>query len=104
MTEPTNVADPGQIVAVLTEKALSDMPRMSVLMDRLTAALDDFKTKGDAGLEGTIRSVEACFDYFEDRKPNWRERGSNKPSTRNSRNAECSEERRIEQSPILQRS
>ena len=75
MTEPTNVADPGQIVAVLTEKALSDMPRMSVLMDRLTAALDDFKTKGDGGLEGAIRSVEACLDYFEDRKPDWRAKG-----------------------------
>jgi hypothetical protein len=75
MTNPTDVVDPGQIVAVLTEKALSDMPRMVTVMDRLTAALDDFKTKGDGGLEGAIRSVEACLDYFEDRKPDWKAKG-----------------------------
>ena len=45
------------------------------LINRLTAALDDFKTKGDGGLEGALSCVEACLDYFEGRKPDWVQEG-----------------------------
>jgi hypothetical protein len=76
MTEPTQKRiNLTEIATAIGQEALSDVPRLIFLEERLMAALDHFKTKGDGGLEGAQSCVEACFDYFKERRPDWVEKG-----------------------------
>jgi hypothetical protein len=76
MSDSANEIDLDEIVAdSITKDAVSDFPRMIFLESRLEAALKDFKTQGDGGLEGALNSVKAYLDYFADRRPEWAKKG-----------------------------
>jgi hypothetical protein len=76
MSNPANEIDLSELVAdSITKDAVPDFPRMIFLEQRLEAALMDFKTHGDGGLEGALNSVKAYLDYFSDRRPKWAQKG-----------------------------
>jgi hypothetical protein len=76
MKEVDNDVDPDEIVAdLIAREGVADVPRVIVLMKRLEAAFDKFKTAEDGGLAGALSCAEALLDYFGDKKPDWAQIG-----------------------------